>query len=574
MTVFVPVGGFVPTVPEPLVPPGSLLSGQNVWIRERGLEPRWKLSAQSMLPLYHVWNASNNLVRSFLSYGNTTNPTSTGTRVLGAMRFSLLLKAGSPTYITSQLWVSGHSNGLAFASWSTASNQLRWLPSSFGTSAAATGMPGSLISASHHTPPSLRTTEAWRGAPAYYVSGDVNVLVLSAGTREPPVVTTGMFDSIPGGTADNHRISYSRLSGAVPLGAADLINFSDRIVAWYASGIPTRVMWHVEGDPTDWTGVGSGYQDLVDMQGFGTRIFAEQDHMILATDKELWYGRAVGLPYVFQFHPLIRTLGIPYHKAALQTPRGIFWLGEDFQIYRLSQMQVQAFGQQVQPYLRDVLRAPDVAFFSYNALLDQLRLFFSVDSTSFPTRALVYDFAYERWLPPETYAHTFHWALSEPLTHTSATVSNNASGDGYDAVRSKNEYDIGLYEVFVTSAGTVGQLTASATSDFGVACEEEAVFAPVFSGDAEQRWWLDNARWEFAARSASSATVSWSTVYGRAGTAHTQRLAISASSNASQIVTYPNVSGAMGFTPRIQSTNGGWQLQRVTLRAKSAGKVV
>lgn len=547
-----PLGGFSPTGSELLAKPDSLISGQNVWVRYGVLEPRWKLSAQS------VANLNTGLIPNV---SNVTNPQSTGQRCMGVVPFVNPSDAAGTAGARGVTWVSGNTNSLAISYYSQGGNQLGWFQFSKSTRE-------SYASVSTFVEPSLHTNANWRGAVVYSAPLNYNLMVLAAGnapksSAELLMATSAAFRAtVPPGPAN--VMNYSRLSGVTPT-AIDVTNFGNRIVAWNCDGVPQRVQWHIEGDPTDWTGIGSGTQDLTDMNGYGTRIFPLEDEMILASSEEIWRGRSVGLPYVFSFTPVNRQIGMPYERATLQTPFGIIWLGRNFVVYRMVGEQITELtevGQYMQAYLRDNLKAPDTAFFVYNQVLNQIRLFYSVMDNAYPTRSIAYDIDDEVWTD-ESYGHYFQCGISTPIITSSAVTG------GVAPVWDGNQYPVGLYAAAVTSVGTFGSYSLSANSDMGTDCDEDGLTGPFTSDAAFHKYLLEEARYDIGAVSASSLTVGWSRTFGNT-VAVSERLNVSGSGN-SQIITYPKMTGQY-WTLRLQSTNASWQLRRIATKMCEDGE--
>jgi hypothetical protein len=465
------------------------------------------------------------------------------------------------TNIGGTLWISGTSNGLGQSIVSEA-GKLGF----YGMSARTTS---TLPPASDVVPSiSIATDANWRSAVVYSAPDNLNVLVMTAASRlfstggsvNTLLVTSGgLVNTIPPGPV--RQPAYGYLDGA-PRYCIDVTNFGNRPIAWRADGITNRVQWPIEGDPTNWTGFGSGSQDLTDMAGDSTRIFAQEDQMVLASSDELWRGRYVGPPYFFSFSRINGRLGMPYERASIQTPVGIFWIDRDMMIYQMVGEQITPFGAPHHSFLQRVVKAPEVAFFVWNDTLKQLRLFYSVSTTSYPTQSLTYDFKNAVWTH-EVYGHVFHNGASSFIEkHRMGDVFNGYSGFIGTAFR----------EPLFTSAGTIGQFAPSATSDFGVATDEDAVFAPINANNLTRRVVLEEVRYDFAAKTASSLTASWSTNFGRTS-GFSQRMSLSASSNASQVISYPRLNGQY-LTPRIESTGGAWQLRRTYHALEDTGKAV
>lgn len=115
-------------------------------------------------------------------------------------------------------------------------------------------------------------------------------------------------------------------------------------------------------------------------------------------------------------------------------------------------------------------------------------------------------------------------------------------------------------ELLFTSASTPVYFTKSATSDDGQPVTEQAVFGSIQHPDLRTFKFLEEIRVDVAARSASSLSFGFSVDNG-ATYSYETRFAISAASNSSQYIAYPQLTGNY-FITRISSTNGGWELRR------------
>ncbi len=134
-------------------------------------------------------------------------------------------------------------------------------------------------------------------------------------------------------------------------------SFDNRLIFFNttdASGTQgTRVRWSMRGDPTDFTSVGAGFEDLVNMKGRGTGMEAEEDRLILFSDFEVWEGRPRRDAYAFDFDVIKKDIGCTYSDTIVRTPVGIIWLGDDFNFYRAHNGVVRAFSPDIQRFLQD-----------------------------------------------------------------------------------------------------------------------------------------------------------------------------------------------------------------------------
>ena len=123
---------------------------------------------------------------------------------------------------------------------------------------------------------------------------------------------------------------YSYLTGAPK--ANCLGAFDNYVIAFRTSGGPTRVQWCVRGEPTNWSGEGSGFEDLLEMRGYGTAVKGLGDRLVLFSSAEIWYGLRATYPAQFQFYPLDRTVGCPFPRTIQETEHGLVFLGSDHQM--------------------------------------------------------------------------------------------------------------------------------------------------------------------------------------------------------------------------------------------------
>ena len=281
----------------------------------------------------------------------------------------------------------------------------------------ATYTPLTYASGVSNLPPSGSEIDAFFGDSVYLPRTDENLAVFTNGV-DPLFVWQG-----------SDFTAYSTLTQA-PI-ARDVVVFDNRVVVWNiqeigaASRYVTRVQWSVGGDPEDWNvaSIGAGYEDIVDMRGAGTRVFTSDDEILLASDRELWRGRRVGLPYVFSFSPITRTRGIPYPKAALQTPFGIVWLGEDYHIYQYAGGQLEVLDGAIHDELRRIIKFPERAFFSYDPKLLRLSFFCcrqDPNAATYPTSCYCYHIPERVWTYQKLGAGgiggaVYQWATAVPL---------------------------------------------------------------------------------------------------------------------------------------------------------------
>jgi hypothetical protein len=115
---------------------------------------------------------------------------------------------------------------------------------------------------------------------------------------------------------------YSYLTGAPR--ALSVGGIDNYIIAFNIDGggafFGNRVQWCVRGEPSNWTGEGAGFEDLLDMRGSGTAARPMSDgRLVLFTDREIWYGLRATYPAQFQVTPST-TRPAAGTRRRLQTP--------------------------------------------------------------------------------------------------------------------------------------------------------------------------------------------------------------------------------------------------------------
>jgi len=510
---FAPTKGYTEDEPT-TAQPGSITSGANVWVDDNALQPRWRLAQLAD-------NAHSDVINGAEVYND-----------LDGAQYVVATSQDTIAYLPTDM-----------GSWTT----LRY------------------VSGTSNIPPTGGEGDLFFGDEVYIPRADLNWFVFTNGV-DPLYVWGGPSD----GTG------YSTLTQA-PI-AKDVVVHDNRIVAWNirelssATRYTTRVQWPVSGDPEDWNvaSIGAGYEDLLNARGEGTRIFADEDELILATTKEIWRGRRVGLPFVFSYSQIKRgddfSVGMPYPKAALQTPHGIFWLGADYLVYRMEGEQVTPVGVPIWDTLRRTLQSPDKAFFSYLPEQGLLTLHYSTTVGAYPANAFTLHVEGGQWTP-QTFSHNL--TQSAPIgVATSATTWGGLTGTLGAQTKSWAEMlgAVGARQqsgVF-TSAGTTAYFTESAGSDLGSTVEAYARFAPMFTGDMSRVKWLDEVRFDGRADQASTLSIGM-------GSTNSTSFAISAQSDTTQY-RYTLGLSATYHTPFVSSNDTGWKLTRIAARARSVGE--
>lgn len=418
-------------------------------------------------------------------------------------------------------------------------------------------------------------------------SGGQNDLVFGTSVYLPRldqnllVVTNGVDPVFVAAPSQSTTLS----TGTQALIAKDIALFDTRLVYWNvrylssSSQLVQRVAWTVKGNPEDQTSIGAGYQDLFDMKGVGTRIFARVDELFVATDQEIWRGRAVGPPFDFQFDPFSRVQGIPYPRAAINTPDGLFWVGADLMVYRVQPYywsQVEPVGARIQRTLHNEVGDPQSLNFGYHADAKQLTLYYTRIGDTIPQRGWTLNTLTGTWTP-ELYAHGMSVGFTSPVAST-ATQWNQLVGSfaaqtlTYDQLLGASS---DFNEATVSSGGTVyiHKHPDEQATDDGVPVLHEATSGALFGAMPERRKYADTLRAQVRADSASSLSFALSADMGATFPSEIG-VAVSAGSNSSQVVLrLPGVDGTNHMV-RVRSTGGSWELTQAALMAKVTGQAV
>ena len=488
-------------LPDTVSPLGSMISGQNVWIRNARLTPRDRLAILG----------SNNLL-SDAAAGAFEYVSSNGTV------FPMIASASTIAYLDGSAWT-----------------HLRYQTSPTNDA------------------PSGAATDDFRGVSVYLKRHDANVVIMTNGV-DRLFEWQGIDDPTGDASGSDRTNNFSTLSGTPPI-AQDIVLFDNRPVVWNTTDVSTgtkfaqRLQWPVKGDPEDWTGIGSGVEDIIDMMGEGTRLFAEDGRMIAASTKQIWELAESDAPFIFRKRPLSTKVGIPFARASVQTPAGIFFLNNDYMVYRLQGGQLEPIGKQIQRELRTNLKDFTTAFMGWHATAQQVTLYYTETSGNSPERGFTFNTENSTWTPQ---------------------AFGNAVTAGFEA-RVANS----LVETLVASDGTALSYSTSAISDGWVSAGElvrsEAVFGGFYTDSPNREVFNDEIRLTYTANSGSSLTVEVS-LDGGATYGFEERQDLFTSSTATQKRIHPKLSGLYG-TMRLRSEDSGtWEIYDIYTRARVQGE--
>lgn len=327
---------------------------------------------------------------------------------------------------------------------------------------------------------------------------------------------------------------FSSLTGAPK--AKYVAAFNDYLVAFNTQEGPQslvqRVRWNDRGSNSSWTGGLSGFYDLLDMRGSGTRILTQEGRMILFSEYETWQGVSAAFPFIFDFQPLDRSVGCPYPWTATATPAGIVFLGKDYNVYLISKWggPARAVGDSIQKYLRDNIDKQSTAWGTYDNTYHQYQLYFTTkgNATKLPQQALYLNLGAVQYSPLITQVGQGAWALqtfdktnqSLGLTRGfEAVVTSSATSWGglaaasvlwsglnmsWDQLTGSSE----ARQTYVGSSnGTVYTLSSTATSDLTLPTQCIWRSSALFGFKPNVQKTMDRIRMDYQADSTSTLTL-------------------------------------------------------------------
>lgn len=231
--------------------------------------------------------------------------------------------------------------------------------------------------------------------------------------------------------------------------------FDGYLVAFYVgdfSGRAQRVRWTDRYYPSRWTGGLSGYADLADMNGGGTRIIGQEDRMVLFTPLEVWQGTPRDFPFTFNFAPIDRTVGCPYSWTVVDTPLGVVFLTQEFVPYLLPKGggPPVPIGEPVSREIRRTISNPSQAWAVYNGDYRQYQLYYPTGSANMPNKALYLDLGTGGWYPQslDSAGGSIFASRGWQYTEMSTTTQGRAI-------------------LVATSLGSIIRMSSTATNDLG-----------------------------------------------------------------------------------------------------------
>ena len=230
-------------------------------------------------------------------------------------------------------------------------------------------------------------------------------------TQGSPFPFTGWGDTlIIAGTGKARTVSFDPVVlTEIPESPDNIIHlttFGSRVIASLSDG---KVQWTIKDDSTDWTGLGSGFEDL--RSAPGGRPDA-QAAVIPVTDEvaycirtnSIWQMSLTGnFDAPFNFSRLFSHIGTSYPQTAVAIPQGVIFLA-DAQIWLVTPQGYREIGEPIKSYINASAVTLGKATATYDVLFKEYKLaigdkvfrfnltggFWTQDSYKFPIRSIAY----------------------------------------------------------------------------------------------------------------------------------------------------------------------------------------
>jgi hypothetical protein len=380
----------------------------------------------------------------------------------------------------------------------------------------------------------------WDFTQTYYPLADQNLAIGAAGSYQTLYCT------------QSDSTVFSSLTGAPR--AKYVATLNDYVVAGnMKDGNGTyvqRVSWNDRGSASSWTGGLSGFEDLLSMKGAITKVFVQDNRLMISGDQEIWQGVPRDFPFTWDFQPYDTTRGCPYSWTLASTPRGAIFLGRDYQVYLLPKGGGQAIpiGQRLHRTIRNTIDHPERAWAVYDNTYSQYQLYYPIKGGSgYPQRAVFLDINSGSWAPQSFDRSGGQLSLTrgcEIGVSSSGTTWGGAAGLAWGNASPSWAEMGGSSEARAilagSSQGTLYYFNSNATTDNGTAVECKWLSTGLGGEDPSQQKTLREFRVDYQGDSSSSLTVRFSQTLG-ATFGDGTRLNLPTVSGLSQAIAYPYI---------------------------------
>lgn len=350
------------------------------------------------------------------------------------------------------------------------------------------------------------------------------------------------------------RYSYLTTAPAtVAIGSFDnyLIAFN---INNHAAVLSTRAQWCQRGNPSNWTGEGSGFEDLLEMKGNGVAVKTMGDgRVILFSNREIWYGQSAPYPAQFTFTGLDTTVGCVAPNTIQACGDGLLFFADDATIRLLprgggpSQIVSKSLGNQLR-----TARMGLADWAVFDPLTKIYHLTYLVVSSPAAYRSLA--------LNVETGEYSFT-AYNSPTPISGVATARSRAG--------VNLADENLY--FANSTGTVYSTSSKLALENGSALTStwrSPPIAPDIVGDYKQVKQIDM---DYLATSRATLTVKFSQDGGNNFGYTAPQLSLTSAPFVGRATSQPYVGGAYPAI-EITSSNTGYQLHRLDVTFNLEGR--
>lgn len=368
------------------------------------------------------------------------------------------------------------------------------------------------------TRPTGQKEDGWDTAQIYDDKRDKNIGIFTNGEDLPkfaPIQTAAP-------TVSDYTESASAVSNAEAVTVLD-----ERVVFGNIEEDSTqrgeRVVWSARGKPHNWDNFGTeaGGVDLDQMEGDINAIVAQGDIGLIFSDQEVWQMRPRRDVFAFDFQPLTQELGTPFGRTVRQTPQGVFFLGQDLEIYRIAGGSVEAVGprqpgesSRIQSHLQRNMVKGKRAWAAYNQSRRRYELYYATDTDEWAREALFYDMENDSfWVQrfSQELTHGFDFADTGSFLggstideHTETIDENTTKIDNVGFVRPPIE---DRKMTTFTSDGTALRFVEGQITDDGEPIDSRWRSNGLRIDTSSRRHELSAVKMEYESESASSATV-------------------------------------------------------------------
>jgi len=229
------------------------------------------------------------------------------------------------------------------------------------------------------------------------------------GERFAPFALTGWGDLLLFTAGDGQKVfqleflpvpTLTELTDS-PVGVLHLTTFNGRVIASVDDG---TIAWSVKNDHTDWTGLGSGFEDLrsapggkIDQQTAVVPITDETAYCI-RTNSVWQMGNTGDFDAPFAFTRLFTYVGSRWPATVVQIPRGVICLGDAGQVWQIEGGQFIDIAEPIHDVVNTMMQAQKrLASAAYDLKFDEYRLIRPDENSLTAQKILRYSLSKKAW---------------------------------------------------------------------------------------------------------------------------------------------------------------------------------